>query len=161
MGTRPQSYVIENIKGRDMEVALMHTAKDTVLRVAAGFTSPHGHRRETMCHWYQIMGTKCTVEWARDKNEFPKIWTVDKNEWENKEWTTVPENTDEKIKQSGHGGVDWWPVDTFIRAIMDNSDVQMNVYKAVETAAPAILAAESSEKGGVLIEVPDFRSGRP
>ena len=34
----------------------------------------------------------------------------------------------------------------------------MDVYRAVETAAPAILAAESAEKGGIMLEVPDFRA---
>ena len=33
----------------------------------------------------------------------------------------------------------------------------VDVYQAVETAAPAILAAQSAEQGGVLLEVPDFR----
>jgi hypothetical protein len=33
----------------------------------------------------------------------------------------------------------------------------MDVYRAVETAAPAILAAKSAREGGILIEVPDFR----
>jgi len=158
MGTRPRSYSIENLDSRDMEVALMHTVKDTVLKVSAGFTSPHGHRRETLCHWYQVMGTKATVEWARTENELPKMWTVEKMEWESKDWTTASEDTDEKIKQSGHSGVDWWPIDTFIRAIIDDTPVPMDVYKAVETAAPAILAAESSENGGVLMDVPDFRA---
>ena len=33
----------------------------------------------------------------------------------------------------------------------------MDVYKAVECAAPAILAAQSARQGGILIPVPDFR----
>jgi len=47
MGTRPQSYHDENLPARDMQVALMHSSNDTIFRVAAGFTSPHGPRRNT------------------------------------------------------------------------------------------------------------------
>jgi len=42
-------------------------------------------------------------------------------------------------------------------AIREDKPIDMDVYAAVETAAPAILAAESSNQGGVLLEVSDFR----
>jgi predicted dehydrogenase len=156
MGTRPLSYHTENFAARDMEVALMHTAKDTVLRLAVGFTSPHAHRNRLSAHWYQVMGTKCTVEWARTSTDKPKMWTPGEG-WKEMDWTPVVKDSDEFIKASGHGGADWWPVDSFAKAILNDQPVPMDVYKAVETAAPAILAAESAEKGGVLLEVPDFR----
>lgn len=157
MGTRPESYHMEGFPARDMEVALMHTAKDTVMRLAVGFTSPHPPRSKISAHWYQIKGTKCTVEWSRTNQDKPKIWRTADNKWVDMDWTPEIREADEFIKSSGHGGADWWPVDSFAKAILDDKPVPMDVYKAVETAAPAILAAESSEKGGVLLEVPDFR----
>ena len=45
----------------------------------------------------------------------------------------------------------------FVEAIRQDKTPPMDVYRAVETAAPAILAVESAKKGGVMLEVPDFR----
>ena len=45
----------------------------------------------------------------------------------------------------------------FIDAIINDKTPAVDVYTAVETAAPAIMAAESARKGGALLEVPDFR----
>jgi hypothetical protein len=45
----------------------------------------------------------------------------------------------------------------FMDAILNDKTPPMDIYLALETAAPAILAAESARKGGILIEVPDFR----
>ena len=158
MGTRPESYHTEGLPARDMEVALMHTAKDTVMRLAVGFTSPHAPRSKIAAHWYQVMGTECTVEWARTNKDKPKMWSATDGQWQDMDWSPEVRESDEFIKTSGHGGADWWPVDSFAKAILYDAPVPMDVYKAVETAAPAILAAESSEKGGIMLEVPDFRS---
>jgi len=157
MGTRPQSYYVDNYKARDIEVALMHTSTDTVLRVAAGFTSPHGPRKETGFHWYQVKGTKQTAEWARTDDDSPRLWTAKDHKWRNMDWTTDVEDVSDFIRESGHGSADGWPVVNFLQAIREDKPIDMDVYKAVETAAPAILAAESSNQGGVLLEVPDFR----
>lgn len=157
MGTRPSSYHTQGFPGRDMEVALMHTAKDTVMRLAVGFTSPHGQRSQIVAHWYQVMGTEKTVEWARTDKDKPKMWTASNRQWQDMDWTTEIRDSDEFIQASGHGGADWWPVDSFAKAILYDTQVPMDVYRAVETAAPAILAAESCEKGGIMLEVPNFR----
>ncbi len=157
MGTRPLSYHTKDLPCRDMEIALMHTSKDTVIRLAVGFTSPHAPRKKISAHWYQVMGTKCTVEWSRTNDDNPKMWTAQEGTWKDMDWTPEIKDSDEFIKASGHGGADWWPVDSFAKSIIHDLPVPMDVYKAVETAAPAILAAQSSEKGGILLEVPDFR----
>ncbi|WP_127587906.1 Gfo/Idh/MocA family protein [Paenibacillus koleovorans] len=157
MGTRPQSYYVDNYSGRDMEIALMHTSTDTVLRVAAGFTSPHGERKDTACHWYQVKGTLQTAEWARSTEDHPKLWTAADNQWRNMDWPLSAAKIDETDEGSSHGNADAWPVHNFLQAILEDAPIEMDVYAAVETAAPAILAAESSNQGGILLQVPDFR----
>ncbi|WP_246608920.1 Gfo/Idh/MocA family protein [Paenibacillus agaridevorans] len=161
MGTRPRSYYVDNYEARDIEVALMHTSTDTVLRVAAGFTSPHGPRKETGFHWYQVKGTEQTAEWARTENDSPRLWTAADRQWREMDWSTNVRDVSDFIKASGHGSSDGWPVVNFLRAIREDKPIDMDVYKAVETAAPAILAAESSNRGGILLEVPDFRKKAP
>ncbi len=157
MGTRPKSYFVEDYEARDMEVALMHTSNDTILRVAASFTSPHGPRKETGYHWYHVKGTHRTVEWSRSKHDNPKMWSLGDEDWKDMDWSTKVDDASDFIRESGHAGSDGWPIDNFITAILEDTEVGMDVYKAVETAAPAILAAESSNEGGSLKEVPDFR----
>lgn len=158
MGTQPQSYYVDNYEARDIEVALMHTSGDTVFRVAAGFTSPHGPRKQTGYHWYQVKGTAATAEWARSSEDNPRLWNASDGKWrEMEEWTATSKDTDEFIRSSGHSSADGVPVVRFLQAIREDKPIDMDVYAAVETAAPAILAAESSNQGGVLLEVPDFR----
>ena len=156
MGTRLGSYQTPGLSVRDIETAVMHTEKDTVMRVSAGFTSRHGHRKGTYSHWYHVRGTERTVEWCRSEIDQPKMWT-EENNWQEMDWTTEDKNAEEFIRKSGHGGADWWPVDSFVKAILEDTTPPMDVYKAVESAAPAIMAAKSAELGGVLLEVPDFR----
>lgn len=140
-----------------MEIALMHTENDTVMRVAVGFTSPHGPRPQTSNHWMQVMGTEATVEWARAGWDKPKMWRRGDTDWQPMDWTVRIDNAPDFIKHSGHGGADGWPVESFLRAVSEDGPVSMDVYQAVESAAPAILAAKSAEEGGALIDVPDFR----
>lgn len=156
MGTRLGSYQTEGLDVRDIETAIMHTEKDTIMRVSAGFTSKHGRRKGTYSHWYHVRGTEKTVEWSRSELDQPKMWT-EKDDWQEMDWTTQDKETEEFIQKSGHGGADWWPIDSFVKAIQEDITPPMDVYKAVESAAPAIMAAKSAELGGVLLDVPNFR----
>jgi hypothetical protein len=143
-----------------MQVALMYTSNGTIFKVAVGFTSPHGPRKDTVAHWYQVKGTQRTVEWSRSNHDTPKMWSVGDEDWRDmKDWSLEVEGASDFIKNSGHGGIDGWPIDHFLKAIVEDTDMEMDVYKAVETAAPAIMAIESSIEGGTLKEVPDFRKG--
>lgn len=53
---------MEGYPGSDIEVALMKLDNDCIIRAAARFLSPHGPRKETGFHWYQVMGAKMIVE---------------------------------------------------------------------------------------------------
>lgn len=145
-------------ENRDIEVALMKTEKDAILRMMVGFSTYH-----PAGHWYHIMGSKGSVETARScfgssGIDSPKLWTPETG-WQNKpEWTLNDPDADEKAKSSGHGGLDWYPIQNFVDSILNNAPVRMDVYRAVETAAPAILAAQSAEQGGVMLKIPDFRA---
>ena len=68
------------------------------------------------------------------------------------------EQAEELARTASHGGLDFYPIDNFVKAWQKGEQPPMNVYRAVDTAAPAILAARSSELGGALLEVPDFRA---
>jgi predicted dehydrogenase len=155
MGTRKQSYVTPEIGRADVEVALMQTERDTVMRLVAAFNIPRGVPH----HWYHLLGTKGTVETKRSDLDEGMIWLSDsymeapaKISWG---WKHSP--ISKEALESGHGGSDYYPMANFIKSIIEDTAPPLDVYKAVETAAPAILAAKSIEEGSRCIEVPDFR----
>ena len=76
---------------------------------------------------------------------------------EHPEWSCHDPNAPEEFRNASHGGADYYPMYYFADAILNDKTPPMDVYRAVETAAPAILAAESARQGGILLEVPDFR----
>ena len=159
MGTRKQSYHYEEFPVSDIEVALMHTAKDTVMRMAAAFNVPTA---PGPLHWHHIMGSKGEVETNRSSKDKPKMWSVesflgDKIEvdWSYNSYQPAPPGA----KGTGHGDLDYYPLADFVRSVREDTTPEMDVYKAVDTAAPAILAGLSADRGSEPLEVPDFRTG--
>ena len=142
---------------RDLECALMHNTNGAIFSVRTGYTSPYGMKRETGAHWYQIKGTNRTVEWARSVDDMPKEYTLETGWVEHPEWGCVDPTASEEFTKTLHGGADYYPMVHFMDAILNDKTPLMDVYLAVETAAPAIAAAESANKGGIQIEIPDFR----
>jgi predicted dehydrogenase len=157
MGTRKKSYAAPDTGRADIEVALMHTEKDTVMRLAAGFNIPRGVPH----HWYHLLGTKGTVETKRSDLDEDMMWFSDtymeapaKTTWGWKH-SHVPR----EAVESGHSGADYYPMANFIKSIVEDTTPPLDVYKAVETAAPAILAAKSIDEKNRCFDVPDFRPG--
>lgn len=160
MGTRKESYTYpdESLPWRDIEYAIMHTAKDTVLLVGAGFSLPYPRRGPTSCHWYELRGSKGTVESPRGEWDKFRVWKAGMATHEELNVSTTPLQASPEQAASGHGGTDFKPVDTFIMSVLHDTTPPLDVYLAAELTAPAILAAESARSGGTLVEVPDFRS---
>lgn len=148
----------ENPPFRDIEYALMHTAGDTVMAVGAGFTLPCVRRGPAGCHWYELRGTKGSVESPRCEDDDFRVWRQGMASFASMDVSTAPIGADELQAKSGHGGADFRPVDTFIRAILEDGIPPVDAVLAAEITAPAILAAESGRRGAELLEVPDFRA---
>jgi gentisate 1,2-dioxygenase len=70
----------------------------------------------------------------------------------------VAESLMESIQQLILSRLEKKPLDARVDAILNDKTPPMDVYRAVESAAPAILAAKSAEMGGVRLDVPDFRA---
>lgn len=159
MGTRRQSYTCadESLPWSDLQYALMHTAKDTVMAVGAGFSLPCVRRGQTGAHWYELRGTQASVDSPRCRDDAFRVWRHGADTFEPMPLSTVPLDADEKQARSGHGGADFKPVDAFIRAILDDTTPPMDVYLTAEMTAPAILAAQSARQAGAALDVPDFR----
>lgn len=172
--TRTESYRFDEVPfaGQDravtipdLQVAMMHTAKDTIIRFAAGFNAPVSEN-----HWYHLLGTKGEIETARGVGESGYRYTFDTPVRTNKDyhfprtpadWTFATDSQQQRLAaQTGHGGLDFWPVYDFTQVLHGKKAApDIDVYQAVETAAPVILAVESLRQGGALKELPDFRPG--
>lgn len=160
LGTRQGSYCHEGFATRDLECALMYNSNDTIFSLRAGFTAPYGRKAHTSSHWYQLKGSEGSLEWARSTDDVGKMYTREEGWSNHPEWGCADPEASEIFKNTGHGGADFYPIYYFIDSILNDKTPPMDVYKAVETAAPAIMAYESARQNGALLEVPDFRDAK-
>ena len=160
MSTASPSYSHPEINQPDIQVALMKTEKDRLLRMAVGFMQKIPSRRGH--HWYQIIGTRGCVEWKRSEKGRPLMWLADSQMHDLAEMDWRFERTDAPAEAhgSGHGDADYYVHTAFWNAVVGNKPLEFDVYRAMETAAPAVLAAESIARGTELMKVPDFRPNR-
>jgi len=156
MSTRSPSYSHPEIAQPDISVALMKTAKDAILRMVTGFTQPvpsHDH------HWYQVIATRGRLEWRRSPQDKPRMWVADAqmHDFAMVDWRQQRTDAPLEAAGSGHGDADYYVHAAFRDAVLGVKPLDFDVYDAIETAAPAILAADSIDQGTKLMRVPDFR----
>ena len=158
MSTNEPSYAFPEISRPDIQVALMKTEKDTVIRMLCGFTQPRPHGDH---HWWQFIGTKGGVEWRRSLDEKPKMWLADTqmNDWAEVDWQYQRTDAPSGARGSGHGDADYYVHAHFRDAVREGKPLPLDVYRAMDTVAPAIVAHDSIEAGSTPIKVPDFRPG--
>jgi len=159
MSTPSPSWVHPEIAQPDMQMALMKTERGTILRMAVSFVQPHPPRD---LHWYQVVGTRGCVEWTRSRRELSKMWLADSQAHGMTEVDWRWERTDAppEAHGAGHGEADYYVHAAFRDAVLGIKPAEFDIYRAMETAAPAILAAQSIEQGSNLLRAPDFRPGK-
>ncbi len=156
MGTDQPSKANPDVAQPDMQVALMRTVKGTVMRLAASFANPHP---DGNWHWYQVLGTNGRVEWNRGLKDKPRMWLADAqmHDLAEVDWRYERTNAPREARGSGHGDADFYTHVAFRDAVLDGRQPAFDVYRAMDTAAPAILAAQSIAQGSVPLAVPDFQ----
>jgi predicted dehydrogenase len=143
----------------DFEAALMQTGKGALLNLRCGFTTHTIGNNYMGFHWHRIIGTKGTVETNRSGADKMK-WLRDVSgdgQPEQVWWEFDQETIPKEAMDSGHGGTDYYPIRNFVDCLLTSTKPEFDVYRAAETAAPAILAAQSAESNSARLEVPDFR----
>jgi predicted dehydrogenase len=158
MSTGTPSYAHPQIAQADMQMALMKTQKDAILRLAKSSAQPHPARNY---HWYQVLGTGGRAEWKRADRDRPKLWLADgqMHDLAEVDWRYERADAPPEARGSGHGGADYYVHAAFRDAVLSGRPAELDVYGAMDTAAPAILAAESIARGSTPLAVPDFRPG--
>jgi predicted dehydrogenase len=156
MSTRGPSYAHPELGAPDMQVALMKTAKDTILRLAASFNQPFPKKDY---HWLQLLGTAGSVEWRRTDYEKPKLWLAGHQMYDMApvDWRYQRADEPAEARGTGHSNLDYYVHAAFREAVLGRAPLEYDVYKAMDTTAPALLAAESIAQGSQLMAVPDFR----
>lgn len=158
MATRKQGYKHPDLEFSDLQVALMHTEKDVVMRMATDFSTPSDERN---CHWHHIKGSEGALESPRTAKDTYKMWL---DGWHIADaidlpWSSKRVDAPAEAHGSGHGDLDYYVFAQFADAVLYGDPVELDVYKAIDTAAPAILAAKSIAEGNTPQDVPDFRPG--
>jgi predicted dehydrogenase len=155
MATRPQSYHYTELPTADLEVALMHTRNDAIIRMAAGYTYPTGpgHYR-----WH-VEGTGGRVETGRALHESGKLWLANSFMAETApiRWEYSPQDIHPEAIGSGHGGCDYFALATFIESIQQDTTPPLDIYRAANITAASLIAIRSVEQGSACLKVPDFR----
>ena len=162
MANRKRSYRHPNMEYCDTQAALMRTEKDVVMRLAAGFSTISLSRMEgEYGHWQHIKCTDGVLEGPRKAGESHTLYIPG---WQMENAAAMPwglPRTDAPpaAAGSGHGDLDFYVFALFADAVLHGIPLEFDVYRAVETAAPAILAAASIEQDNAPMDVPDFRPG--
>src|SRR5439155_21580410 len=164
MATRRPSYYLPEVPLPDVEVALMKTDGDTIIRLAAGFVAPAPYP----WHWYRLRGTLGEVETGRRSDSGVPDgrgslhWRAGRYRRTRDEinWTfTEHQPNVAAAAQTGHSGLDYYPLEDFVASLIDDRPTLIDVYRAAGIAAPAAVAGLSVDRGSVPLEVPDFRPG--
>lgn len=139
----------------DMEVGLFRTEKGAVVNVLVGFSVV----RRPGFHYYSVYGTRGCLEKKRDGegtiaffDDIPHLHGMVEIPI-----STVHRNVPAWATSAGHGSAEYAMVTAFIRAIIEDWEPPVDVYKALDYTVPGICAHLSAEQGGKLVEIPDFR----
>ena len=63
----------------------------------------------------------------------------------------------EAAEKAGHGGGDFWELEFFRRAILENQPGPWDIYRSCDVTLTGIMAIRSQELDGAPVEIPDFR----
>lgn len=140
---------------------LLETVTGRLLRIRLDFFSD----RPSNYTYYGLQGTGAAYEAPRAASEEHKIYVHGRTPpgtWESlwnyseylpPEWTNLPK---EAINDGYDGGAPLM-LDAFARCILDDTREPVNVEDALNLTAPGLLSEVSRERGGVPVEVPEFR----
>ncbi len=156
MSTGSPSAAHPVLPSPDVQVALMKTERGAILRLAVSFAQPHPHVNN---HWLHVLGTKGSVEWRRSNRDFPKLYLTDgqMHDKSDVDWRFERTDAPPEARGSGHSDMDYYVHAAFRDAVLGVRPLDYDVYRAMDTTAPAILAAESIARDGAKLRVPSFR----
>jgi len=159
---RGDTYEIE-----DSLAMLAKTERGRLVKVRRDILSERPYAMDN----YQLQGTEGSYESARSDGERDRVWL---GEYEGDEdsheytWRDLSEfeaqylpemwrDPPETVRQSGHGGSDYFLVQDFIDCLADDKPVPINVHDALDMTLPGLCSIESIDRGGEWVSIPDSR----
>ena len=112
-------------------------------------------------HWFHISGTGGVLEWKRTGSGKPLLWLADGQMHDLAGDGLGPR----PHRRAGRGPRQRPRRRRLLRPRLvprrcaRQTPLEFDVYQAMDTAAPAILAADSIDEGTTLLQVPNFRRG--
>ena len=116
---------------------------------------------------YVLQGTDGSYEGTDGHQAEPKVWLRCRSEtpaWEPLaalEEEYLPEhwrNPPEAALRSGHGGSDYWELQDFISAILEERESPIGIHAAMDMTLPALVSEISLAQGSTWVDVPDSRT---
>ena len=116
--------------------------------------------------WYSLQGTDGCYESARGLGDQPKIWL--KSENEQMEWMALedlaerflPDNwlhPPKEALEAGHGGGDYWEVQDFVDAILNDKEPPIGIHESMDMTLPGLVSQQSILQGSAWLPVPNSR----
>ncbi len=156
-GLHTGCHVAPDLGAIDLEVGLFRTVKGRVIKILNGFSVA----REPAFHYYVVYGSKGVLETGRPGDgEGTKAFFSDVPHLQGMvrlPLTTNHTGAPPEARAGGHGTTEFYMVEDFVRAIREDRTPPIDVYTAMDYSAPGLCAHLSAERGGVPVEVPDFR----
>ncbi len=162
-------HVRPDLRNEDTTVTLCQLKSGKLVKIRVDCLSPRPVPSTT---YFQLQCTKGAYESPRGGGDSAKIWLEsfgsgsEKTEWHQLDdfQAYLPERyrqaTDEQ-KKAGHDGSDYFIVQDFIEAIKSGRQPELDVYKACEWTAVALLSALSVTNNSRPMLMPDFRKNMP
>lgn len=123
------------------------------MKILCGFTVT----RRPAFHWQVFYGTKGTLENRRVPWEEAKIYLDGDEQMSAIDAPVANPDAPPEATAGGHGTCEYYMIGGFVQAILDGTTPPIDVYRSMDYTMPGLCAHQSAEKGGVPVEVPDFR----
>ncbi|MDO8683492.1 MAG: Gfo/Idh/MocA family oxidoreductase [Armatimonadota bacterium] len=155
----PRGDYYEN---EDSTSMMCRTAKGGLINLRLDMLSNRPHNMT----YYSLQGTDGCYESARGFGDQPKIWLKSKSE--KIEWNALKDLEEEYLPdwwlhppkealEAGHGGGDYWQVQDFVQAILDDKEPPIGIHEAMDMTLPGLVSQQSIMQNSAWLPVPDSR----
>ena len=155
------------LRQEDTTVTMCQLASGKLVRIRVDCMSQRPHNM----NYYQIQGTKGVYESPRGMGDVGKVAFYDGTPESVKKWRPLGDfneylpsrykNATEEQKKTGHWGGDFFIIKDFVDACVNGTTPPIDVYKAAEWTAVALLSQLSVTNGSRVMEMPNFRKNMP
>ena len=152
-GTSTNSLGNIGVGAIDMQAALFETAKGRTISLVRSSVSP---RKPAWCG-YALYGTKGYIETDNYTSNRAQRYFMDTDTDVVAISTNASDpNATEEMKAGGHGSCEYFLIDAYLNALVNNKKPPIDIVKALDMTIPGLIAHECAMEGGVWKNMPDF-----